>query len=311
MECEIIQTTKGQHCISINDRILIHEHIFNRFPYWHKKEMDIFVVNELEALASRGITLVFDLTPYTRIYDYYNIIDASPISLACCLGFYTPRYISAEVRHQSTQSLISKYSKSIENGIGSRHIKPAVLKVAAQNETLSAQEQRFFQVISFLSREYKLPIALHAPKGTLAHVNELIEFGANPAQIMAAHIENGIGNPYEFDKRSRDAIEIMKLGAFVQLSDFGSSATSGKTKNSISFVNHLIQEGYVKNLLVSGDSCWRWKDNQYKVKDYHIQGGKHYTYTTDFILPELERTIGGNISEVMLRNNPMRFLRGW
>lgn len=306
-----IQTAQGTRIINNNDKILIHEHIFNRYPYWRQKQMESFLLKELIDLHKLGVSMVFDLTPYTKVYNYYNVIDESPVTIASCIGFYTPRYVPADLRNSSTSTLVSLLSNRIEKGVGRRRIKPSILKVAAQKDELSDIEEKFFRVVSILSDLYHMPIALHAPKESLSHVRRLVDMGANPRLIMVAHIENGISKDEEYEKRIKEAKEIMNMGAYIQLADFGSSLRSAKCNRALSFIQNLILEGYLPQLLVSGDSNWRWKNNQFRVKDYHLNGGKHYSYTCNFTLPLLQKqnaTI--DIERILLTENPLKFLGG-
>lgn len=301
-----IETTRGPKIITEEDKILIHEHVFNRYPYWQQYRMEKFVIEELCKLYKAGISVIVDLTAYTQVYNYYTVIDQSPVVIVSCIGFYTMRYVPAELKKKSYESLIKLYGKKIERGIGTRYIKPGIIKIAAQDSTLNENEKKFFRVVAFLSNEYGLPIAIHAPKGTLAHVEQLIEYGASPQKILAAHIENGTNTEKEYYSRLSDAKKIMDLGVYIQLADFGCTRTSQKCKRNIQFATSLIEDGYINKLLLSGDSCWRWKNNNFVVKESNKGVGKPYTYTVDFSLPLLEERFPSyNLRKVLLNKNPV------
>lgn len=304
-----IQTTTGLQDIRDNDRILVHEHVFNRYPFRQQEKMEDYVLNELDKAYRQGITIICDLTAYTKPYNYYRIIENSPVKIVSCLGFYTNRYIPAHQKRQDADEIIRSYSKVIENGVGTRNVKPGILKIAAQSYCLSPLEEKLFSVIAFLSKEYELPIALHAPKGTYSHVLSLISAGAKPEKIFVAHIENGIQSEKEYDKRLTEATQILSLGSYVQLADFGCTITSKKCITGIAFFNDLIKRGYLNNLLLSADSCWRWKKNEFVVKEYNYGNGKPYTYTKEFSLPKLQQEVNTtlDLEQVLLCDNPKRF----
>ena len=300
-----IQTAGGIHLLGDTDRVLMHEHIFNRYPYSRQREMEEFVLRELNAAHKQGITVICDLTAYTKPYNYYNVIENSPVKIVSCVGFYTSRYIPEQVKRQGHDSLIRTYGRMIEKGVGSRRIKPGILKIAAQSHILSPLEKKLFSVVAHLSREYGLPIALHAPKGTLSHVCSLISEGANPNKIFAAHIESGITIESEFEKRITEAAQIMKLGSYIQLSDFGCTVSSVKREAGLRFIEELIRNGYLSHLLLSGDSCWRWKNDKFVVKEYNHCNGKHYTYTIDSTISMIkEKLCFADIDSVLLLENP-------
>lgn len=304
----IISTTVGPYEIRETDRILVHEHIFNRYPYWLQDRMEENVLRELDQVHKQGINLICDLTAYTKPYNYYKIIEKSPVKIVSCLGFYTSRYVPAQQKNQDADALIRSYSRIIENGMGTRKIKPGILKIAAQSYQLSSLEKKLFNVVAFLSSEYNIPIALHAPKGTYNHICSLITAGAKPGNIFAAHIEAGIASQNEYEKRLIEACDILTLGSFIQLADFGCSLSSKKCAAGISFVSNLINRGYLSQILLSADSCWRFKKSEFVVKDYNLGNGKHYTYTKEFILPLLQEIYKSlDLEQVLLCDNPKRF----
>lgn len=304
----ILQTTTGMHEVTDSDRILVHEHVFNRYPFWQQDKMENYVLSELQSVHEQGITVICDLTAYTKPYNYYKIIEQSPVKIVSCLGFYTPKYISEQQKKQDASALLQSYRNAIENGIGSKKVKPGILKIAAQSYELSSLEKKFFSVVAQLSIEYNLPIALHAPKGTYSHVCRLISAGAKPSRIFAAHIETGIVSRDEYKKRISEAVSILSLGSYIQLSDFGCTMASKKSAAGVSFVSEIINRGYLNQLLLSADSCWRWKNSKFVVKEYNHGKGKHYTYTVEHILPLLHRA--GNsvdLEQVLLCDNPKHF----
>jgi len=113
-----LQCTNDIHMINCHDQILVHEHIFNKFPYWMQTSMENFVLSELNKAYLKGITVICDLTAYTKPYNYYEIIEKSPIKLVSCIGFYTPKYISAQQRNASFLELTNSLSKQIEKTTG-------------------------------------------------------------------------------------------------------------------------------------------------------------------------------------------------
>ena len=308
MNKTIIQTTIGMHEVTDSDRILVHEHVFNRYPFWQQSKMEEYVLSELQKAYKQGITVICDLTAYTKPYNYYKIIEQSPVKIVSCLGFYTPRYISAQQKKQDASTLLQSCRKAIENGIGSKKIKPGILKIAAQSYELGSLEKKFFSVVAQLSTEYNLPIALHAPKGTYSHVCSLISAGAKPNRIFAAHIETGIASKDEYKKRMSEAVNILALGSYIQLADFGCTMTSKKGAAGVSFVSEIINRGYLNQLLLSADSCWRWKNNGFVVKEYNYGEGKHYTYTMEHILSLLGKAGDFiDLEQILLCDNPRHF----
>lgn len=304
-----LQCTNDIHMINCHDQILVHEHIFNKFPYWMQTSMENFVLSELNKAYLKGITVICDLTAYTKPYNYYEIIEKSPIKLVSCIGFYTPKYISAQQRNASFLELTNSLSKQIEKGIGRKQIKPGILKIAAQGDNLSALETKLFKVIALLSKEYNLPIALHAPKGAYHHTKILLNEGVSPEKLFVAHIENGISNTEIYDSKILEAKAIIQEGSWIQLADFGCSSTTKKAKINFQFAADLIYNGYLSKMLLSGDTCWRCKNQQFLLKDYN-HGGKSYSYTKEYIIPILQTIMNKeNLEQIFLHDNPQNFFQ--
>lgn len=303
----IIQTTRGAHQISRTDRILVHEHVFNRYPFHKQEEMERFVIDELTAAYKCGITVACDLTAYTQPYNYYRIIAESPVEIVSCLGFYTPKYVPTQYSKADALAIIKQFSKKIENGVGTKKIKPGILKIAANRDSLSEQEIKQFRIIATISKEYNLPIALHAPHNAYEHVCRLLDYGAAPGKVFVAHLESGISNPDEFAKKINTAHRIIKLGSYIQLADFGCVSNSPKCELCVSFACELMSSGLIDHLLLSGDSSWRWKSAQFVVKEFNHGNGKHYTYTMDYSLPILQSRYSKlDLEQLFLLNNPSR-----
>lgn len=75
-----------------------------------------------------------------------------------------------------------------------------------------------------------------------------------------------------------------------------------------SFVFEIINRGYLSQLLLSADSCWRCKNSEFVVKEYNYGNGKHYTYTVEHILPLLGKAGDFiDLEQVLLCDNPRHF----
>ena len=53
---------------------LVHEHVFNRYPFHKRNVSEEFTLNELKKLERYNVKTIVDLTPYTPIGNYERII---------------------------------------------------------------------------------------------------------------------------------------------------------------------------------------------------------------------------------------------
>lgn len=305
----VLSTAKGTIDASEIKGILIHEHVFNKFPFRLRDTAESFAVAELANAYANGINVIVDLTPYTNPYDYYRVIDESPVNIATCVGFYTTGYMSPKIRRMTEDELVRSLSKKIENGVGTRKMKPVILKIAVQKDCINDTEQKFMRAVGRLSTMYNLPVALHAPFSTYGHSIHLMECGVAPSKLMIAHIENGISKEEELLARTKHAIDLAALGCYIQLSDFGSGPTTQKCKKALSLFDELINAGFINSILISSDSNWRWKNAKPVLRNSsQYSAGRRFTYALSHTMPLLNIRTEKAARDIFLYRNPLKFL---
>lgn len=268
---------------------LMHEHVFNLYPYYKEKENTEFVKKQIERLRQFNVKTIVDLTPYARIGSYKNLISQCDINLICSMGFFLDKYVPASYRNMSVSDLVEKSSKKIEVGIGENRYKPGIIKIAASNAKLSDRQMRFFEAAAILQRKYKLPIATHSPHGGLEHLKILIQMGASPEHLYLSHLENEI-NDNNFDLKIYDIENVMMQKTNIVITNFGVNDRGSRYRNSVKLMEYLKNSGYLSQTLISADCNWRWKGNVLKLRDSQFTGAeKTYSYVFDFIVPSLKK----------------------
>lgn len=285
---------------------LMHEHLFNNYPYYLEKQNSEFALNQLKKLQAYGVQTLVDLTPYAKVGTYENVIEESDINIICAVGVYLGKLIPSEYKRLSVDGLVKKMAKKIEVGSGKKHYKPGVIKIAASGAALSEYEKRFFKAAAIIQQQFHLPIATHSPHGALNHLEYLLEVGAEPKHIYISHIENEI-NKSNFEKIFDNVKKILSYQTSVVLTNFGSSITGSRCKNSIQLAQYIKEQGKLSQLLLSADSNWRWKGGSLKLRENHLGGSQRvYTYVFTHIIPELKKNGGFEDSdfEHILKINP-------
>lgn len=284
-----INTVKGNITTENMGITLMHEHVFNLYPYYKEKENTEFVKKQIERLRPFNVKTIVDLTPYARISSYKNLISQCDINLICSMGFFLDKYVPASYRNMSVSDLVEKLSKKIEVGIGENRYKPGIIKIAASNAKLSDRQMRFFEAAAILQRKYKLPIATHSPHGGLEHLKILIQMGASPEHLYLSHLENEI-NDNNFDLKIYDIENVMMQKTNIVITNFGVNDRGSRYRNSVKLMEYLKNSGYLSQTLISADCNWRWKGNVLKLRDSQFAGAeKTYSYVFDFIVPSLKK----------------------
>lgn len=306
----LVNTHLGKIPTSEMGITLVHEHVFNKFPYWKKEISDSFTLEQLNSLKKYGVQTIIDLTPYTPLGSYKQILENAEVNIICCTGFYLGKYIPKSYKEASTLDLVRQLSKQLQLGRGSTGIRPGILKVAGQGEVLTQVEERLFTVVGILQNEFKIPVATHSPKGANSHLHQLIKAGANPEHIFISHLDRGIGNKLGFEQRLLEIKQILDIGAYVLFCEFGNEYEQVKNKTTpiMRLFKTLLDCGYKDKMLVSGDSSWHWKNGKIHLKNAHQAGHpRTYDYVFTQIIPVL-RAIGMSDEEInaLLINNPKR-----
>ena len=286
---------------------LMHEHVFNLYPYYKEKENTEFVKKQIEKLREFNVSTIVDLTPYAKIGSYKNFINQCDINLICAIGFFLDKYVPVSYKNMSVSDLVEKSSKKIELGIGENKYKPGIIKIAASSAKLSDRQMRFCEAAVILQRKYKLPIATHSPHGGLEHLKILMQMGANPEHIYLSHLENEI-NDNNFDSKLYDIENVMERKTNIVITNFGVNDRGSRYRNSVRLMEHLKNRGFLSQTLISADCNWRWKGNILKLRDSQFNGAeKTYSYVFDFIVPALKKGCFTDYDiNQMLISNPKR-----
>ena len=101
-----INTVKGNITTENMGITLMHEHVFNLYPYYKEKENTEFVKKQIERLRQFNVKTIVDLTPYARIGSYKNLISQCDINLICSMGFFLDKYVPASYRNMSVSDLV-------------------------------------------------------------------------------------------------------------------------------------------------------------------------------------------------------------
>ncbi|MBR5041356.1 MAG: hypothetical protein IKX68_09560 [Clostridiales bacterium] len=301
----MIQTLAGGIEETLLGKTLMHEHVFNRFPIGFKDRNTAYTLQLLRRCKDSGIDTVVDLTPYTSIGSFDDVIENSPVNILGCIGFYLERYMTPDIRGADYQQLLLRMSRKIEKGFGKKKYKPGIIKVACSGDSMSPFEKKSMLVAAKLNQEYGLPIAVHSPEGTLMHYGYLVEMGADPHKIVMSHSEFKLSE-CSFHEKVSEAEKVIDSGGYILLSKFGTTTSGKRSKRSIEYITELKRQGLIDHLLVSSDCNWKWRGGEPRLQNGSIVD---YSYAVEYICPLL---VANGFSEedvsIMMKNNPRKIL---
>jgi len=289
---------------------LVHEHIFNKYPHRKKEESAAFTLEQLDSIIRRGVNTIVDLTTYTHLGNYREILEKRGINIICCTGFYLAKYIPPSYRVATIPELVKILSKQIINGRGMTQVRPGILKIAGQGINMTPLEERLFSAIGIVQKEFKLPVATHSPKGAVSHFEQLTKSGANPEHIFFSHLDKGINNKTGYEARLVEIRKILDKGSYVLFCEFGNDEQmiNISSRPILKLIRTLLDLGFGKQLLISADSNWRWRNGHVYLKEAH-RGGipRTYEYVFTKIIPSLNN-LGLGVSDIktIMVDNPKK-----
>ncbi len=301
----MIQTLTNN--ISCNDLgiVLMHEHVFNKYPPKYIDNNISYTLQLLKEVQKFSVKTIIDLTPYNSPDLYNSIIDDSNINIIGCVGFYLYNYIPKRLRNKNEVELVRYFSNIIEKGTKKYKYKPGILKIASSSDNIKDIEYKYFNVITTLQKKYNLPIATHSPKGFYSHYLYFKENKINLSKIYFCHSEFFI-NDNNFDDKIIQLVEIVHSGAYLLFSKFGTNYNSNRFKQTLKIVKHLIENGYINHILLSSDCNWKWKYGIPKLQN----GNNDYSYIFTYIIPGLLKAgISTNEIYQIMVINPYNLLK--
>ena len=308
-----IQTVRGAITPADLGFTLPHEHtkvslwhIQGRWDYWELIGEEPRIVEELGAYAAAGGRALVDLTLDGIGRDLprlARISEATKLHIIGGSGWYRTAYYPPEARidHRTTDDLANEIVREFTDGVPGPNgpVRPGIIgEIGTDKPWVTAQEERVFRAAGRAAKRTGAAVTTHAVQSDvgLAQLTILEDEGLDPARIVIGHCDS-----YPRIEHWR---EIVRRGATVEADFLGMSFTplerAGEPK-VIELLKHLIDDGFVKQIMLSQDVC---HDSQ--LLSY---GGNGYTYLQKTFLPRLLAAgVDAAAIEQITVKNPARIL---
>ena len=308
-----IQTVRGAISPADLGFTLPHEHtkvslwhIQGRWDYWELIGEEPRIVEELGAYAAAGGRALVDLTLDGIGRDLprlARISEATKLHIIGGSGWYRTAYYPPEARvdHRTTDDLANEIVREFTDGVPGPNgpVRPGIIgEIGTDKPWVTAQEERVFRAAARAAKRTGAAVTTHAVQSDvgLAQLTILEDEGLDPARIVIGHCDS-----YPRIEHWR---EIVRRGATVEADFLGMSFTplerAGEPK-VIELLKQLIDDGFVKQIMLSQDVC---HDSQ--LLSY---GGNGYTYLQKTFLPRLLAAgVDAAAIEQITVKNPARIL---
>ena len=221
------------------------------------------------------------------------------IILGC--GWYRESYYEPRLWRMKTEQIAEEMVRDLTEGIDGTDVRAGIIgEIGAHFNWLSAIEERVLRAAARAQLKTGVGLTTHATRGPqgLEQLDVLQQEGVDPRRVAIGH--SG-GFPIH-----RYHEEIAKRGAYITFDRMGNlkNANEFDANRTLNLIKMVIDAGYIKNLLLSHDVCYR--------ADYDIYGGSGYDYLSIHGLSLLSSKIGLTEEQfhTIMVDNPRRLMTG-
>ena len=282
-----------------------HEHLLGR-PPGHLAEPDFMLDSEEAAIREMnwfreagGRSLVEMSTPdYGRdAAGLRRVSQASGVQIICATGYNKEKLSKPFLENASVAELTHRCIQEVNQGIDSTGIRAGVIKASSSLNQISPLEEKMFIAAARAHRATGAPISTHTEAGTMAleQVALLASQGVNPGHVIIGHVDRKLDWEYH--------LELARTGVYIGFDQLSKEKYYPDSLR-ISFIKRLVEAGFGKQILISGDQARR----SY-LPGYETGGGPGFTYILWRFVPWMrEAGVPQSAIEDILIHNPARAL---
>ena len=335
IQSKLIPTLKGKVESQKLGITLMHEHILiGNIPENLRKQTVDIAVGMLNDAAKAGLTTLVDVMPFDsynnclscntssdREYEvklelYQAIAAQTSVNIVVSTGFYRYEKAPQELRLMTEAQMETRMYHAVNEGIGNSKIRAGIIKLAAEQSTLTDWEKKAFRAAARVQKATGVPIGCHTCTGAREQLDILMQNGANPNHINFAHVETEPSwEGRTIDQTAERLLSVAKDGGYLLFNNFFQEFFT-PWKDMVYLLRYFCDKGYSNRIFTSMDTNWEWKDGkqvfeQEDGKDPTGARKRTYAYLLTNGVPELEKA-GFSKDEIdtFLVNNPRNFFSG-
>ena len=251
----------------------------------------------------RGIYELLETQRDPAFTDDYHI----PVSHSDLLAMrsWSPAQLGWRIRQAEREGLIQEIRTALETGIDGTDVRSGLIGEIGASTPLHANEEKCLRAAAQAQKESGAPFSIHPghePGAPKALVDLVTEEGADPNRLIMSHVDNRFRDNLDLYKELADTgchLSFDCFGRQMYFASFGRQHPSDDVR--INAVAGLIADGYIDQIMVAHDCCFRI--------DLTTWGGYGYGYVLDHMVPRLEAAgVGVRELQKMMIENPKRFL---
>ena len=303
---------------------LIHEHIYLDLmrDTWDARaylnEPEIAEIELRRYKDAGGVTLIDQTSGGLRENDHDLLFDSelnhlkhavavrdmavkTGINVVLGCGWYRETYYEQRLWRMRTDQIAEEMVRDLTEGIDGTDVRAGVIgEIGAHFNWLSAIEERVLRAAARAQMKTGVALTTHATRGPqgLEQLDVLQQEGVDPGRVVIGHSGSFPIHRYHREIAERGAyISFDRMGTLTTINDF-------ERARMLNRIKEIVDAGYVRNLLLSHDVCYR--------SDYAMYGGSGY----DFLSTQGLAILGGEIGlseeqfHTIMVENPRRLLTG-
>ena len=253
-----------------------------------------------------------------------EVSKASDVNIVCATGFFCESMgVPYHWRRQSIDEIADFFVRDVTEGIVGTDIKCGIVKAASGQDDafpkpapvgphgrhMGVYEDRAFRAAARAQARCGVPITTHIDPEDwrvcnigLEQLELLIEEGADPSKVIIGHT---------FYATIEQLEAILKLGAYVQLDNFGTGWRGLDDDDAVDLMAEAVSRGYVKQLLITFDRFWYQLrgDRPFTEEDPEVMVRTPLEFLPNTLLPMLRaRGISDADIHTITVENPARLL---
>ena len=220
-------------------------------------------------------------------------------------GYYIDPSHPSSLNDKSVDEISNDIIDEIENGIEDTNIKPGIIGEIGTSQTLTENEEKVLRAAAKAQLKTGLPLYVHPYiRDRKPHALKLLYIlekeGVELNRVIICHLDGDLNLDYHK--------QIAERGAYVEYDIFGKEYTRTelsyelpKDTQRVKFLVNMIEEGFVEQMLISHDICFKMDLRRY--------GGWGYDHILTNVIPMfLKAGLGDDIIRQLLEINPRNAL---
>ena len=238
-----------------------------------------------------------------------RVSRATGLNIIMGSGYYITATHPADMDNKTEDGICEEIVRDVIVGAGNTGIRAGIIGEIGCSSPLTDNERKVLRAAAKAQKRTGAPLSIHPgrnPKpdasGCLEIIEVLSKAGADISRTVICHIERTL-------IKLGDYLKLAKTGCYLEYDIFGwegyHSTPTIDMPNDTYRVNQIIQlidQGYLNQILISQDICWK-----HRLRSY---GGHGYDHILRNVVP-LMRLKGLSEKQIhtLLVENPKRLLR--